>query len=429
MTRSHPGTHLRVPTRRRIRVTILALPLLLFGVIPPAAGAQQPAPPGSGPSAPPEERELIQQLLRRVDELEAEVKALKAERVKSPAPPEAPVPPPGGEHPIGVPPPEEEHRLQIRGFSDIDFSTSNRKGSTSSFTLGQLDLFITSRLSDKFSVLDENVIEANDENAFGFEIERLLLQYSASDYLHLAAGRYHTAIGWYSTAYHHGTWLQTATGRPFLFAFEDEGGILPIHNVGLSASGSIPSGQLGLRYTAEIGNGRTSRSRTAEPVQNVIDENNTKALNFALQARPDAVPGLQVGGSFYIDRLRPEGSPSIRETIPAGYLIYQTPAFEWLNEGLVVRHKVRGGKSFNTGAFYTQIARQFGKFRPYFRYQYVNAPEDEPIYKDVGFRHGPSFGVRYDPSDSTALKLQYDRTDRRSQKGFDTLTLQSAFTF
>jgi hypothetical protein len=59
----------------------------------------------------------------------------------------------------------------------------------------------------------------------------------------------------------------------------------------------------------------------------------------------------------------------------------------------------------------------------------VHALADEPIYKDVGFRHGPSIGVRYDPSDSTALKLQYDRTDRRSQKGFDTLTLQSAFTF
>jgi hypothetical protein len=427
MTRSHLATHLRLLARRPIQMTVRALPLLLFLALLPAAGAQQPASPS------PEERELIQQLLRRVDELEAEVKALKAERAKSPSPATAPVLPPGeapgGEHPIGAPLPEEEHRLQIRGFSDIDFSTSNRKGSTSSFTLGQLDLFITSRLSDKFSVLNENVVEANDENAFGFEIERLLLQYSASDYLNLAVGRYHTAIGYYNTAYHHGTWLQTATGRPFLFAFEDEGGILPIHNVGVSASGSIPSGQLGLRYTAEIGNGRTSRTPTAEPVQNVIDENNTKALNFALQARPDGVPGLQVGASFYIDRLRPEGAPSIRETIPAGYLVYQTPAFEWLNEGLVVRHKVRGGKSYSTGAFYTQIARQFGKFRPYFRYQYVNAPQDEPIYKDIGFRHGPSLGVRYDASDSTALKLQYDRTDQRSQKGFDTLTLQSAFTF
>jgi hypothetical protein len=427
MTCCHLAARLRALDRRRKRVTIFALPLLLLRVMPPALGAEEPAPPAK------EDRELIQQLLQRVSDLEAEVKALKAERAKSAPPAATPVPPPS-EAPAGEPRaevrlPEEGRGLQIRGFSDIDFSTSNRKGSTSSFALGQLDLFITSRLSDKFNVLNENVIEANDENAFGFEIERLLLQYSANDYFNLAVGRYHTAIGFYNTAYHHGTWLQTATGRPFLFAFEDEGGILPIHNVGMSATGSIPSGRLGLRYTAEIGNGRTSRTRTAEPVQNVIDENNTKALNFALQARPETVPGLQVGASFYIDKLRPEGLPSIQETIPAGYIVYQSPTFEWLNEGLVIRHKVRDGKSFSTGAFYTQIARQFGKFRPYFRYQYVNAPEDEPIYQGLGFRGGPSLGVRFDANDSTALKLQYDRTDEQDGKGFDTLTLQSAFTF
>jgi len=36
--------------------------------------------------------------------------------------------------------------------------------------------------------------------------------------------RYHTAIGYYNTAYHHSTWFQTTTGRPFLFEFEDKGG-------------------------------------------------------------------------------------------------------------------------------------------------------------------------------------------------------------
>src|SRR2546429_5321790 len=34
----------------------------------------------------------------------------------------------------------------------------------------------------------------------------------------------------------------------------------PFHNVGMTASGRILSGALGLHYVAEVGNGRTSRS-------------------------------------------------------------------------------------------------------------------------------------------------------------------------
>ena len=55
----------------------------------------------------------------------------------------------------------------------------------------------------------------------------------------VAVGRYHTAIGYYNNAYHHGKWLQTAAERPHIYDFEDSGGLLPIHNVGVSVSGAI----------------------------------------------------------------------------------------------------------------------------------------------------------------------------------------------
>src|SRR5581483_7638069 len=163
----------------------------------------------------------------------------------------------------------------------------DRKGDTNSFVLGQLDLFITSQLSEKVNFVTEMVVESDDRNAFGVELERMMLQYSHNDYFNIAFGRYHTAIGYYNTAYHHGTWFQTEVGRPFLFNFEDDGGPLPVHGVGVTANGRIPSGKLGLHYVAEVSNGRTSRSPLDEPVQNVIDENNGKAYNLALYARPD----------------------------------------------------------------------------------------------------------------------------------------------
>lgn len=332
--------------------------------------------------------------------------------------------------------------LRIRGFGDISLHGDTQQGDTTSFSLGQLDLFVTSDVSDKFRFLSEIVFEnggtniygtqVGDRNSFGVDIERYLLQYSHNDYFNLSAGRGHTAIGYYNTEFHHSSWLQTTTGRPFLFDFEDHGGILPIHLVGVTASGQIPSGSLGLHYVAEVGNGRASRTPlTEEPVQNDIDDQNHKAYNFALFARPEAIHGLQTGVSLYRDLLAPATMTNrISETILAAHAVLVRPKYEWLNEAVLDRHAIQGtGAAFNTPAFYTQLSRQIGSYRPYMRYQYMNVANTEPIFPDVGLRHGPSLGVRYDASESVALKFQYDYTRLRNQPAVNGLALQLGFTF
>ena len=404
----------------------------------------------------------VQMLLQRIDQLEARVAQLEAgKQTASPAPvsPPAKNPPVTSPSASGAPQTETENEqqmgatlepermdvsktlLRIRGFGDINFHGDNQKGDTTSFTLGQLNLFVTSDISDKFKFLGEVVFEAGPDNIYGatlgnknvfnVDLERMILQYSRNDYFNLAVGRYHTAIGYYNTAYHHSTWFQTATGRPFLFDFEDRGGILPVHTVGASVSGLIPSGALGLHYVAEVGNGRASRSPlNEEPVQNVIDDQNHKAFNLALVARPEAVRGLQTGFSVYRDVLAPDNSPRIGETILAAHAVYIRPNFEWLNEAILVRHAPLGlSHVYHTPGFYTQISKAFGAWRPYFRYQYVNAPRNEPIFPDVELRQGPSAGIRFDASESVALKLQYDYTSIRNQQAISALALQLGFTF
>ena len=320
--------------------------------------------------------------------------------------------------------------MQFRGFSDVSYHVDNQSGTSNSFAIGQFNLFITSKLTDKISVLAEVVVEAGESNTVGIDLERLLLRWVPSDFLSVSAGRYHTAIGWYNTAYHHSSWMQTAIGRPLLFAFEDDGGFLPIHNVGLSLGGRIPSGDLGLRYIFEIGNGAASRSIDDEPVQNVIDENNAKAVNAALLARPAGMPGFEAGISIYHDTLTPEGMPEIGETIVAGHAVYQTSGVEWLNEVIFVRNATAGdGPVADTVGFYTQASKRFGMWRPYFRYQYVNVPADDPVFPEVGLQHGPSVGLRIDVADAAALKFQYDRTERRDLTGYNSFAVQVSFTF
>jgi hypothetical protein len=414
----------------------LMLPLLLgmFMGTPLLYAQQFNAPSDLNPLTP-------QLLLQRIDQLDGEVKELRAALAKmatelpSQALPQA-APPRQPETEPQAQPAESQGMdvnktlLRIRGFSDVTLHGSDLKGNTTSFSLGQLDLFVTSDLSEKLKFLSEIVFEAGQNNAYGVDVERLLVTYAYNDYLNVGMGRFHSAIGFYNTAYHHSTWFQTTTGRPFLFEFEDRGGILPIHNVGVTVSGRIPSGRLGLHYVAEVGNGRTSRSPVDEAVQNVVDENNHKAVNLAIFARPEAIPGLQTGFSIYRDVLAPANLPRIGETIIAAHAIYSGLNFEWLNEAVLLRHAPQGApRVFDTPGFYTQISKRFGSYRPYVRYQYVNAPRNEPVFSDVGLRHGPSVGLRYDLGEFVALKLQYDYTALRVGQPINALALQAGFTF
>jgi hypothetical protein len=279
-----------------------------------------------------EESETIKQMRTEIEALEARIREIEAKQAAqgngqqqtAQAAPEnrsfaSSRPSVGMSHPADD---GEEHdemskgtpTLQIQGFADVNFRASNQKGATNAFALGQLDLFLTSRLSDKFSVLGELIIEAAPDNSFSFEIHRLLLRYTPNDYFNFSAGRYHTAIGYYNTAYHHGSWFQTAANRPFIYAFESKGGILPLHNVGLSITGRIPSAPFGLRYVAELGNGRASRSPLDRTVQTSTDENNGKAFNLGIFARPKTLPGFQTGFSFYRDNLTPRNSSKVGQS-------------------------------------------------------------------------------------------------------------------
>lgn len=340
--------------------------------------------------------------------------------------------------------------LRIRGFGDVALWLNTHQGDNSKadtsaaggspFSAGQLDLFITSDLSDRFRFLSDILFEggtnqpASDggkQNTMNVEMDRYLLQFSSNDYFNLSAGRGHAEIGYYSAAYQHSTWLQTTTGRPFLFEFEDRGGILPIHSLGLSATGQIPSGALGLHYVAEAGNGRIPRTSNIPSVAaTTFDDEGHVAFNVGAFVRPEAIQGYQAGFSSYHDVVQLAGGDSLHETIFAGHSILIRPKFEWLNEAVLVHQSVKNtSRVFNTPGFYSQGSRQFGAYRPYLRYQYVNVSDANPLFGDVGLKHGPSAGIRYDASESVALKFQYDYTVSNHQDGVHQFTGQVGFTF
>jgi hypothetical protein len=444
-------------TALRTAVSVLSLILIVISTANAQSSADQ------APS-----NETIKQLMDRLTAAEARIKQLEAQQAGNPSPttaqtpPAAPAAPPPAAQAAAVPTPPEpapapasaedsmDHMmsvpggpvLHIRGFFDLDFdkglAAENLQypaGTTpnSTFRTGEFDLFMTSQLSDKLSFLSELVFSTDQTNAFGVDVERFQLTYRPSKYFEISAGRFHTAIGYYNTAFHHGTWFSTATGRPFMFYFEDSGGPLPVHEVGVTTTGYIPSGKLNLHWIAEVGNGSAEVGSPlyGDGVENFASDRNRKDLNFAAYIKPEWLSGLQVGGSFLTGELIPSSGfvPKVDQTVSSIYAVYINGNWESLNEAVLLHHKIPDGRSYNSPLSYTQLAYRFGKYHPYFRFQENNIPNNDPVTSFTGRYEGPSVGLRMDFFDYAAIKLQYNRIylrDAHTQNGFEA---QIAFTF
>jgi hypothetical protein len=325
-----------------------------------------------------------------------------------------------------------EPQLSVHLFADVKFSATDSLGSKNGFALGQFDLFARSELSDNLSVLTEATLTALPRNTFNAKLERLLLTFSPSNHFSAAVGRFHTGVGYYNAAYHHGTWFQTAVGRPLVFAIDGDIGVVPIHTLGVSTTGDIPSGALGLRYVAEVGSGRAGQSSAATASQPSLNDNNTPAVNVALIARPENVDGLQFGVSLYRDRLTLSDTTKagIDETIGAAHALYKTDAVELLSEMLVFKRSSRSAvPAVTSRGYYAQASRRLGAVRPYVRVDYLDIPRTDPLFGFLGRRVGPTFGVRYDFEALAALKLQASHLNQTTRSTMNRFDAQVAFMF
>jgi hypothetical protein len=432
-----------------MRIAIFAL--LSF----PAAGWAQNASPGSSDH----DRETISQLVQQIKQLQQEgldlqarIKILEssqpqAARVNEAETASAPPPPQSAEQ---APPAQEAaprdwkdlHGMQWRGFGEFNYKVLDQRrpetgtdgfvpGSAGRFYSGDFDLFLSARVSDKASVLAEITFSELDQQTFGVDLERFLLQYEFNDHLKMSFGRYQTGISYYNTEFRSAKFLLTTADRPLILQFADEGGLLPTQAVGVSITGAVPSGTLGLNYLFEYGSSDTLRP-DINGSGKVDDENNGNHVNLGFFVRPETLPGLRIGGSFYHDKISNSTVPSpfrIGQTILNAHVIYVAHGIEFLNEGFLIRHSPENRPVvFNMPAFYSQVSRRFAHIRPFLRYQYINANPDS-IFQDVDLRYGPSVGARYDFSDNIAFKAQLDHTVRKNQPGLNGLQMQVAFTF
>lgn len=412
----------------------------------------------------PDQSEQIKALLQRMEALEKEVAELKAERltmasnvpansmVASEATPGVQPREAQPQTPAVAPVPQihdhdsamrpetarqlETHypSLQIRGFGDADFAVTDQKGTNSGFYLGQLDLHLASALSQKVSYFGEITLNAHP-NDYTVEVERSIIRYDYDDYFKISFGRFHTPVGYWNTAFHHGAWLETTVDRPFIVKVG--GTFTPLHLVGGLVEGHIPSGGLGLQYNVGVGNGRgTLIGRPGDSG----DVNNNKAWVVKVFARPARFYGLEVGGSVYRDKITQPNTPDFREWISSAYVVWTKGAPELLAEfDNVNHHNIVTGQDANSDAFYVQLAYRLPWFekewKPYYRFEYTHMPLSEQVFAYQP-QVGSIVGLRYDISNFAAFKLEYRYLNSRAAKGLypelpavNGLFIQTAFTF
>jgi hypothetical protein len=390
---------------------------------------------------------LIEQLAKRVNELE-----------RGAAPRPAPVP--------AVPPAQEarieaieksiaqmgtgqesraERGVAIHGFTDAGYEHSTMPRADTrraGFALGNLDFFITPNFG-RVKLLAELNFEVDEGGGLATDLERLQIGYTFSDAFTLWLGRYHTPYGYWNTAFHHGAQIQTAVTRPRFIDFEDKGGILPSHSVGLWANGHLKAGSGRWVYDAYMGNG----SRVAGGVLDFNahrDDNANKALGanlgYVLGAGP--LEGLLVGTHALREEVATydEAGSALARTrlaFTGAYYYFDNGAWESTAEYYRFRNKdLTGGSGTHASwAAFWQLGRAVSElWMPYYRWEKALLAPGDAYF--VSQESGRSYlrhvlGVRYNFNPNTAVKLEANRTREvlGEQRWYSELRAQFAVRF
>ncbi len=344
------------------------------------------------------------------------------------------------------------HGFELNGFGDIGYTVTEANtsgGSNNGFALGQLTFYVNEQISDRSSVLVEYVIESPG-GGFVIDLERLQIDYELSDNHTLRAGRFHSLLGYWNTAFHHGAYLQTSVGRPFFLEFEDENGIVPVHTVGAWWDSSFDTGLGRIDLDLFVGNGvhlmaDFSGMETAElNPSSAGDQDNDKAIAWSLSLAPKAVRGLNIGTSGQTGKVQIMDMPSmamndeIDQLLLSVDLTYFRGGTEFLSEYYTWSHDSEAlSTSFDdTSAYYVQFGQKVGSNTPYVRYEVLSAKPD-PYFNATGMTMAGMnrkktvgiFGIRHDLSDTSSLKVEYRALDDNMDGAYNEGAVQWSFAF
>jgi hypothetical protein len=342
-----------------------------------------------------------------------------------------------------------EDGLPIHGFMDVGFATNSWGTSAGpmGFNGGALSFYLSPHFGDRVKALVEPNFEVTPEGAVATDLERLQIAYTFSDAATLWTGRFHTPYGYWNTAFHHGAQIQTSVLRPRFLDFEDKGGILPAHMVGLWDTGKFNAGEGKLTYDVFAGNGPkiVLANSTAPPTPTNLG---TLDINFAGDNNHQAMVGFNLGYEFSgnMDGLRlavhgirgdvdDNASMQFNKTglnMLGGSAVYLSDAWEVMSEYFGFNDKDKSGSSgmHKSKAGYLQVATSFNRLTPYIRFERAILDQADNYFSVQA--SGQSYarqalGLRYNLNQKAALKFELLNSSFKAETGRAALGYRSLF--
>ena len=311
--------------------------------------------------------------------------------------------------------------IPVHGFIDVGggWSSSRDPQRLRGFNAGSLDLYLTPQIGARVKALVELVAEFEDNNDTSVDMERIQVGYTFSDALTVWAGRFHAPLGLWNTSFHHGANLQTSITRPKLVEFEDRGGLVPVHAVGLWASGKTSLGDGKLTYDGYLTNGPSIHDRKLA-INTFNDDNGNKMLGFNLGYKAGGEwTGLTVGLHGFASNVGSYSNPgALRSTTRVrahgAYFGYDSQDWEAIGEYYSFHDAdVDGGPSRSSNASFVHVGRTFGALTPFARYEHASLDPRDNYFR--GLETGRPFsravlGARYAIDANSSLKLELSRS-------------------
>jgi hypothetical protein len=320
----------------------------------------------------------------------------------------------------------EDTGMPMHGFADVGVGTHNAEfPNYRGADIAELDFFLTPRLGARTRALFELNFEVGSDGTVGVDLERAQIGYQFSDSATIWVGRFHTPYGFYNTAFHHGQWIAIGLRRPRFIEFEDHGGIMPAHTVGLWLTGSERLGDMKVTYDAYVGNSQRI-------FNGILDMNNagvsrgSAIVGGNLGLLPGGVlDGLKVGVDAFQTRIEdqdptptafPQVSPYFARVKSYGaYAVYDTDRWEDIAELHFFDNTDLTGNtgSHHSDAGFIQMGYRGGRYTPYARYERGSFQQSDPYFAaqiNGNSYNREALGVRFDIDLSSALKMEFAKT-------------------
>ncbi|MEK6578816.1 MAG: hypothetical protein AABZ55_06285 [Bdellovibrionota bacterium] len=314
------------------------------------------------------------------------------------------------------------------------------------FRSGNLDFYLTPHYDRVVGLLELNIEPELATETMGIDLERAQIGYLFSDELTIWAGRFHVPYGFWNTGFHHGQQLQLSIRRPRFVEFEDLGGILPTHTIGLWGTGSLKTGNTRISYDAFISNGPKLVDNVLDP--NLAKDDNTSpmfggrigispngaisGLTLGLHGFTTQIDGLYSGDnggapfrrdppSTFGHTFKPTGA-STRVNMYGGFVIFDEHGVDFLAELYHYSNSdltVPNSKSQSSTFGFAQVGYGISeRFTPFVRFERASLNPSDVYMKELSqgsMQQGRSYtkeaiGIKCDINDKTAVKFEAAHT-------------------